>query len=130
MKIFNKWIVVVCIFVKSIQSQRIFGVDLSELNPFASPPMDKEFQTRRYSCNARVTLGVAKSCICIIKVVKKKQGNLLQSLGCDSDDEASRNLMVTCKSTNLNFVMSYFIFFRWKSVPCTILPQFRPLVET
>lgn len=88
-------LVLLIIGEEKVNSQTLFGIDLSDINPFAGPPLNKEFQTRRYSCNARVTLGVAKSCICIIKVVSKKTGNFLQSLGCDGNDEASRNLMVS-----------------------------------
>lgn len=45
------------------------------------PRKDREFQTRRYRCE--YDSGIQKKCICIIKVVKKKLGNLFKNLGCE-----------------------------------------------
>lgn len=88
------------ILIKFSNAQSFFGFNLSDINPFAGPSLDKEFQTRRYSCNAQVSFGLVKSCVCIIKIVKKKNGNFLQSLGCEGNDEGAQKLMVNIGKSN------------------------------
>lgn len=84
MKIIQTYLVISLVltsFLIDISSAQFLGGIFGGGDTTPAPRKDREFQTRRYRCD--YDSGIAKKCVCIIKVVKKKMGNLFKNLGCE-----------------------------------------------